>query len=460
MISVIISTYNRPKKLEKAVNSVLNQTYQDFEIIICDDGSKSETKKLIDSLINKDDRIKSIRLEKNFGNDTRPKNLGILASKGEYIAFLDDDCVYRKDHLSILMAGIENYDVAYGDRWIVDEHTNAPERKGKSLDFNIDVLFQENYIDTSDVLIKKSVLEYVGGFDEEHSKFIDWNLWLRVAKAGYRFKHIPILITDYYICSDSKSQRTAEVLKPTWDPQECLIRRPFLGKVKKPKVGVFSLTYDRLEYTKKCFESLYNTAGYKFDHYIIDNGSLDETHIYLAENFTHIKLNGKNKGISIASNQALEMMKGKYDIIVKIDNDCLFLTEGWMKKMVEIWESNHMIALSPYVQGLIHTPGGSPRLGHGMLKNTLLGFTKHLGGICHFVHSKIYENFRWDETQPLHGVQDLELSQYLIKNGYLCAYLENYFCEHIEGTLGQHKKYPEYFERRKIEKTKTYGSSL
>ena len=135
--------------------------------------------------------------------------------------------------------------------------------------------------------------------------------------------------------------------------------------------------------------------------------------------------------------------------------NCFFITEGWLKKMVEIWEVNHMLALSPYVQGLEDNPGGAPRAAYGQVKGELLGMTKHLGGICVFADSKAYK-FRWDEDSFLHGVQDLEFSQYLKINNYHMGYLENYFCEHYEGTEGQHKKYPEYFERRKKEKVTVY----
>lgn len=137
---------------------------------------------------------------------------------------------------------------------------------------------------------------------------------------------------------------------------------------------------------------------------------------------------------------------------MKVDNDCLFLTHEWLEKMVELWGANRRMALSPYVQGLRDNPGGAPRIGYGELCGELIGITRHLGGISHFVGADAYDLFRWDETQPLHGIQDLEFSNFLLKNGWQMGYLENYFVEHIDGTDGQAKRYPEYFERRKQEK--------
>jgi hypothetical protein len=152
--------------------------------------------------------------------------------------------------------------------------------------------------------------------------------------------------------------------------------------------------------------------------------------------------------------------KDDYDIIVKWDNDCIGLTKGWLGKMVEIWQSNHMMALSCYVQGLKDNPGGAPRLGFGTVRGEMIGVTKHLGGICHFVDAHAYDTFKWDENSFLHGVQDMEMSQYLQYHGYSMGYLENYFVSHgPQGTEKQKKDFPSYFERRTIEKQTCYDSN-
>jgi hypothetical protein len=127
--------------------------------------------------------------------------------------------------------------------------------------------------------------------------------------------------------------------------------------------------------------------------------------------------------------------------------------------MVEIYASNHLLALSCYVQGLRDNPGGAPRLGYGRIKGELVGITTHLGGICHFVASKAYDSWRWPEGEQLHGLQDLEFSQFLGRMGYQMAYLENFFVSHgPQGTIPQERDYPDYFERRKLEKMKPYGN--
>lgn len=475
-VTVVISTYNRPEKLAKAIESVRRQTFTDWELIIVQDG---HDKGMIPEYDNTDKKITLLQIP-HFGNDTQPKNAGILHAKGELVAFLDDDNQFRPDHLAALVSAFNSYpgtDIAYGQRWVIDDAGVKEPGLGKTSDYVPGVLMQENYIDTSDVLIKRSSLVKVGGFDERYSKYIDWNLWVRMEKARMSFKYVPLILTDYFICSDSKSvnkmtKREQEFLHktgkyinmPDWSAPDLEIRLPFLGKIEEPRVAIFSLTYNRLEYTKKCFESLYETAGYKFDHFVIDNGSTDGTQHYLQElPLKFWEFNEQNRGISKASNQALECIfepgREPYDIILKVDNDALFLNKGWLAKMVELWKSNHRLALSPYVQGLRDNPGGAPRLFRGRIKGETIGMTEHLGGICTFSDASAYENFRWDENDFLHGMQDTEFSQHLLDEGFQLAYMENWFLEHIEGTQGQENRYPEYFEKRKQEKRTRYDTS-
>ena len=465
MISIITSTFHRPELLKRAIQSVLNQTYQDFEMIIVNDDPDHETKEVVSSF--NDKRLIYIPMSGKFGCDTRPKNVGVSKSKGEYIAFLDDDVAYRPDHLQCLLKEIEKsgVDVVYGDRWIYEGDKSVS--IGIFHDFDPFLMMRRNYIDTSDVLIKRDAIFSVGGFDERYKKYVDWNLWVRMMKAGYQFKRVPLVITDYHVYPHSKSNRKEDergFSVPAWDSFDTEICVPHLRPIKEPKVAIYTLTYDRLETTKKSFDSLHKTAQYPFKHFIVDNGSTDGTKEYLESyavaHKANITFNEDNKGISIASNQALDAMnegRESPDIIVKVDNDAMFLTDGWLKRMVELWKSNRMLVMSTYIQGLKDNPGGAPREEYGMIKGEYLGLTRHIGGIVHFADARAYKDFRWSEKDVLHGAQDLELSNYLRSKGYLHAYLENFYTSHGEsGTEAQKLQYPEYFERRKSEKTKPY----
>lgn len=473
-VSIIISTYNRPQLLKRAIESVQKQTFTDWELIVVHDGNDRKVINGETSLdILNDRRILWVLIE-HFGNDTKPKNEGIKLAKGKYIAFLDDDNTWRPDHLQLLVKCLdENPDIAmaYGDRWVVNETQLGQDRMGVSSEFTPALLAHHNYIDTSDVLVRREALFAVGGFDERYKKYVDWNLWLRMEKYGFRFKRVPLILTNYHIHKDMKSAKPHDEKAfsvPAWNPIDCEIELPYLGnELREPRVAIFSLTYDRLEMTKKCFESLYKTAGYKFDHYILDNGSKDRTIEWLADkqlksgwcNSIWSHGNKTNEGISKASNDLLNVIKSfneiePYDIILKVDNDAFFETQDWLKAMIKVWKSNHLLVLSPYVNGLRDNPGGASRVGYGEVARELIGWTNHIGGICTFADAKLYKDFRWDEDNFLHGNQDLEFSQYALSKGYQPGYMENYFLSHGDhGTQAQEDEYPEYFKRRKLEKT-------
>lgn len=485
MISVIISTHNRKEMLKRAMESVIAQTFTDWELVVVDDASTDGTQKVFDK-VSKDNggRFVYWKNEKNYGCDTQPKNMGAELSTGEYLAYLDDDNVFRPDHLQALYNEIQKdskTDVVYGDRIVIDDEGQIEPRMGVSSDFSDTILMQRNYIDTSDVLMKREALFDVGGWDERFKKYVDWNLWVRMAKAGKVFKRVPVILTEYHVHKDMKSLTvkdrnkdgsasvplgSAPVFTPEWDPIEVEIELPYLKKVRDPKVAIFMITYDRLEYTKLAIDSLFAKAGYDFDLFVVDNGSTDETIPYLLDlaekgKIKPVILNEKNVGISKASNQAVaEILKGDYQIVGKYDNDAISLNSGWLKAMVEIWKVNHKMAMSCYISGLKDNPGGAPRVANGMIKGQLVGLTRHLGGICVFTDVVAYKSFKWDEDSFLHGVQDMEFSQFLNFNGFRLAYLETYQISHGPmGTAKQQEDFKDYFERRKIEKTTRYESN-
>jgi len=468
-ISVVISTYNRAKTfLPKAIKSVLDQTFEDFELIVVDDASTDNTSQVVANF--KDSRIKYFKIP-HFGCDTRPKNIGAKRSNGKYIAYLDDDNAFRPDHLQALFNCLEKnpeIDVCYGDRWVRFEGGEQKDQIGVWSDWDAVRLMQQNYIDTSDVLIRREVLFDVGGWDEGLRKFVDWNLWVRIAKKGYQFKRVPIILTDYYIHGEQKSILNQEgkfaadtgLFTPTFDPFQCNINAGFIGSNKEPRVAIFTLCKDRLDYTKKTAESMFKTAGYPFDWYVVDQGSTDGTKEWL-DNQTNIKKvihNEKNMGIPHASNQAIdEIKKEHYDFIMKADNDVWFKSYGWLKAMMAVYQRIRPFALSLYPEGLVDNAGGTYRYNYAHFAGELIGLTIHIGGMTSIVPAEVYDEFRWPKVAFLRGGNDVLLSSWLNSNSYQMGYLENYQAEHMETTKGQQEKYPEYFKLAEKEyRTRTF----
>jgi len=207
LISVIISTYERPKMLQRAIDSVLAQTFKNFELIIVDDHSKVPPKF---SLPDGEKRVVAMRLPHNSGYQVIPKNVGIMISRGKYIAYLDDDNVYLPNHLEMLYKAITKHqaDVVYGDR---SYHSNDPNEKRfmgrQSYPYDLSQIEQGNYIDTSDIMHTRQAINDVGFWDIFWIRKADWLLMVRFGKAGKKIVHVPEVITEYYWHSSNIGQQ-------------------------------------------------------------------------------------------------------------------------------------------------------------------------------------------------------------------------------------------------------------
>jgi len=197
-ISVIVTTYDRLVMLQRAVDSILNQTFQDFEIIVVDDCS---SKPLLLNIPEKDkNRVTVIRMPWNTGFHTRPKNVGIMCSKAKVIAYLEDDNRFLPNHLESLYKVLiqTNADVVYGDRTYKSTIPNERRFMGKmSKDFDLKLLEKGNYIDTSDIMHTMTSLIDVGYWDIRWERKPDWLLMLAFSRAKKKIIHVPEVITEY-----------------------------------------------------------------------------------------------------------------------------------------------------------------------------------------------------------------------------------------------------------------------
>lgn len=483
-ISVILTTFNRAEKLlPRAIKSVLDQTEKDFELIIVDDASIDGTSGVVKASMKADNRVKYIRNSSNFGSDTRGKNRGLLASTGKYVAYIDDDNEWLPYHLEKLLSVIERapeLDLVYCDMWIYDE--SRPEWEGMMginiPKFDAQFLLNRCYIDTSSVLHKRDIAFAVGGFDESLKKFIDWNMWVRMTKWGATMQRVPVIATNYYMNPNQKSNRIKSeswfdeklqmtMFIPTFSPSGCKIHLPYLGndreEEKNPRVAIFTLSYDRIDYTKRMAESLKKSTKYPYDWFILDQGSKDGSDEWLEKHaqdyaiHAEVLLSPKNLGISGGSNRLLDLIQipndsGKaYQIIIKVDNDCEFMTFGWLETLIDIWKRNHMVYLTPYPEGLVDNPGGAPRVGYSFIGDYFVEVSYHLSGLCAFADARAYKGFRWSD-RFLHGNQDREASISFSKKRFMPAYIPIHRVMHMDTTVGQHEKYKKYFEKRIEEK--------
>lgn len=471
-VTVITATHNRADVLPKAIKSVLSQSVTDFEYIIVADNCTDNTEEVVKSfndprmrlLVNKDNPQKT---------HCRPFNIALKESKGEYIAYLDDDNEFYSYHLEVLLSTIETakLDLVYCDMMIV--YPDGKMERGIAMDFDAQFLMLRNYIDTSEIMHKRDIAFAIGGWDEKVTRFTDWNFVARASKWGAKIERVPIIALKYYVGDgDTQSKRTSvrswydetigmTLFEPTFDTAGCYIFEDYLEprpEEKNPKVAIFTMTYGRLEYTKRMFASLKDSTKYPFDWYVFDQGSEDGTGdwLYAQKQETGqprwIKLNGQNVGITKGSNALLDAIGDGYQLIIKVDNDCQFMTKNWLETMVDLWKRNHMLYMSPYPEGLVDNPGGAQRVGNSNIGPYYVEVTRHVGGLCAVTDARAYKDFRWTD-QFKHGNQDSEASFYFRSKNYMPCYVPMHRVWHMDGTSGQKEKYPDYFERRKIEKT-------
>ncbi|MEL7669954.1 glycosyltransferase family 2 protein [Methanobacterium sp.] len=207
LVSVIIPTYNRAYLIKRSIKSVLNQTYQNFEIIIVDDGSIDNTKEIIESF--NENRIKYIKHKQNKGA-AAARNTGIKCSKADFIAFQDSDDEWLPEKLEKEIGAFGNstvnVGVVYSGLWYIknNEKRYVPHLQITKKEGNVhNELLAGNFVSGLTV-IRKTCFEKVGLFNESLQSLEDWELYIRISKH-FCFKFIDEPLSLAYCSSDSAS---------------------------------------------------------------------------------------------------------------------------------------------------------------------------------------------------------------------------------------------------------------
>jgi len=197
-VSVIIPVFNHEKYIAECVESVLGQTYRDFEVVVVDDGSTDRTPEILKRY---GDRIRYIRQSNRGGAGAL--NTAIRNSRGEYIAWLSSDDVFLPAKLEEQVAHFEQHpevDVTYTDFLVIDGEGKVtgevrspyyPDKKRFRYE-----MFVGNFVNGSSVMFRRKCIEETGYFDEEMRYHADGNMWFRMLKR-HEFGHIPIPLLKY-----------------------------------------------------------------------------------------------------------------------------------------------------------------------------------------------------------------------------------------------------------------------
>lgn len=220
LVSVILPLFNGEKYIEKTISSVTNQTHNNLELIVVDDCSEDNSISIVQNMMKNDARIRLVELEENFGGPAKPRNVGMQASKGDYIAFLDHDDIWRPEKLEVQISAFSNdktTDIVHSLAHTIDSDGNQigrfqNQKVHRFLRYIFDdltILFFSNYININSAIIRNDA----DIMFRENAHFIaleDWVFWI-----DNKFKSKKVLLVereliDYREVLDSASQRGSD----------------------------------------------------------------------------------------------------------------------------------------------------------------------------------------------------------------------------------------------------------
>ena len=208
-VTVIIPTYNRADIIEKSIRSVLDQTYEDFTLIIVDDCSKDNTEEVVGSIL--DERIVYHRVAENKGA-AGARNEGVKLADTEFIAFEDSDDTWLPEKLEKQIKYMDEHPdigLVYGKIRVISPEKNYDypndavpgELEGKLYPW----LLRRNTIDTPTMFIRKKCFDEIGGFDSKLRCLEDWEFSIRFSQK-YEIGYLDEILIDSYVTEDGVSR--------------------------------------------------------------------------------------------------------------------------------------------------------------------------------------------------------------------------------------------------------------
>ena len=368
LISIIMPTYNVSSKLlSDCLDSILNQSYTNFEICIADDNStNSET---INTL-KKYEKFKQINVvyRKKNGHISEASNTALSMAKGAFVALIDNDDVLDKNALYYMVESLnqdQTIDMIYTDEDKLDLSGKRCFPHFKP-DFSLDTLLSSNYI-CHFTMIRKKIVDDIGGFRSEYNGAQDYDLFLRVIEKTNRIHHISKILYHWRMTENSTSTTGSNksyayiagkkaledyFRRNRLNATVSLIGNPQMYQInylldKEPRISVIIPTKNKSNILKKCLESIYNRTNYhNFEIIVIDNGSDEKEIVDLLETYKKEYDNFKSYRLecefnySYINNYAVSKSDGEY--IVLLNNDTEIITSDWLNDMVGYAMQEHI----------------------------------------------------------------------------------------------------------------------
>jgi O-antigen biosynthesis protein len=511
LLSIVVPVY-RPALwyFRECVRSVLEQSYQNWELCLCDDGSQDpELTEAMRQFAADDARVKALTLEPN-GGISAATNRALAAASGEFIVLLDHDDALDRQALAEIAAVIateDEVDVIYSDEDKLDE-IDRPNQPHMKPDWDPDLLLSYPYLGHVTV-IRHELLKRIGGFRSEMDGSQDFDVMLRATEHARRVVHIPKVLYHWRVVAGSaagdpeaKPWAYAASRRALTDAVErrgidgTVETGPFLGAYHlrrqvqgAPTVGVIIPFRDQSAMTVACLESLERFPGYPINEVVlVDNGSIEPETRVLREQlrerpFTRVLEYPGRFNWPAINNLAASTCNS--DMLLFLNNDIEATSEGWLHAMVELAQRPEIGAVAPrlnYPDGSLQHAGVVLGVG-GIATHIFNGLPKGhqayfgwervvrsysaLSAACMLVRRQVFEEMGgFDEAFPV-AFNDVDFCLRLGEAGYRLLYTPHAELTHYEsvsrGLSGFSIDFREFLSRwwdRLLEDDPSYNRNL
>lgn len=484
LISVIIPVYNVEKYLGKCLDSLLQQSLRNIEIICVDDGSTDRSLQILKDYAKKDDRIIILQQKNLYAGIAR--NNGLKIAKSEYVIFLDSDDFFDKDMLNNMYAKIknDNSDIAICGFYKYDSKTNKIIKQIKVDDYFIKIspfnpkllknkalnftnpapwnkLFKKEFLiknnlvfedypccnDLTCITLALALAEKVSVLDKSYVYYRMNQGANLTANRGKHFEFalkainkIETELKRFGIYDKLKSAFLAKArgsfryeLSFCDNKKECFelakisLSKELYEELAKPEVSIIIPVYNSEKYLDECLTSIINQTESNIEIICVNDGSTDNSLAILnkyANQDNRIKIiSQENGGVSNARNRALQEINGKY--VCFIDSDDI-IENDFCKKLLDGYKNNIDLVCGGHIKLNNMNKKISPWLPTKALSNDvmkdILCFTKHRNVSQKLFKTNIIKNNNIKFAEDLHYMEDaLFLTNYL------------YYCENIAG---------------------------
>ena len=484
MVSIIVPTFNRPERLRTALQSIAQQSLQDYEVVVVNDAGVPIAD--VVEVFNGDGRITIVNHDRNRGL-AASRNTGLRHAQGRYICYLDDDDRYLPNHLETLVSHLvgSGFKVGYTDAWRVHESLDKEgyAETGRDLpyshEFNPVSLLVSNYFPVLCIMHERSCLDDVGLFDESLFAHEDWDLWIRMA-TKYPFKHIKRITSEFTWREDGSSMtsgtrltyaRTMEIVYRKYQayaeriPGVLDMQRDQLARFRAllPKSFQCSIVipvWNKVDLTKQCLEALAEvTTDVSFEVIVVDNGSTDGTEEFLKDlkGDVHIIRNHENLGFAKACNQGAQAARGKY--LVFLNNDTIPQV-NWLAVLVREVEEHPEVGIVG--SKLLFADGSVQHAGVVFMRSHLSAYHIYrtasnaipavnqrrefqaVTAACMLIRREVFEAVHGFDESFINGFEDVDLCLKVREQGHQVIYQPRSVLYHLESQTSGRNDHDEH----------------